>query len=161
MWHTFRGGGGGPRFVTVCDRGRGRSKIIKKSVTYFMDGPIYTISRVMIDEYHSYFVKTLRQTDRGGWTDGRTDWWRSEIDNYRYKQYLKCNQLRVVITRCNYLHLSDLPQKCRAVRGSLALVACWSKNGSTKRRRVYEMTTNLTISFYWPLQQIKQKVCFL
>ena len=27
---------GGPRFVTVCDRG---SKIIKNSVTYFMDGP--------------------------------------------------------------------------------------------------------------------------
>lgn len=26
---------GGPRFVTVCDRGRG----VKNSVTYFMDGP--------------------------------------------------------------------------------------------------------------------------
>ena len=25
--------------MTVCDRGEGGSKIIKKSVTYFMDGP--------------------------------------------------------------------------------------------------------------------------
>ena len=33
---------GGPRFVTVCDRGGG-SKIIKNSVTYFMDGPYYAI----------------------------------------------------------------------------------------------------------------------
>ena len=26
--------------MTVCDRGEGGSKIIKNSVTYFMDGPI-------------------------------------------------------------------------------------------------------------------------
>ena len=26
--------------MTVCDRGEGGSKIIKKSVTYFMDGPL-------------------------------------------------------------------------------------------------------------------------
>ena len=25
--------------MTVCDRGRGVSKILKNSVTYFMDGP--------------------------------------------------------------------------------------------------------------------------
>ena len=37
-------GGGGPRFVTVCDRGGG-SKIIKKSVTYFMDGPFAEMDR--------------------------------------------------------------------------------------------------------------------
>ena len=36
VWHTFRGG---PRFVTVCDREEGGVKIIKNSVTYFMDGP--------------------------------------------------------------------------------------------------------------------------
>ena len=31
--------GGGPSFVTVCDRGEGGVKMVKNSVTYFMDGP--------------------------------------------------------------------------------------------------------------------------
>ena len=43
MWKSQKcnillGGGGGPRFVTVCDRGRGDQNN-KNSVTYFMDGP--------------------------------------------------------------------------------------------------------------------------
>ena len=33
--------------MTVCDRGEGGSKIIKKSVTYFMDGPFRTLQNVM------------------------------------------------------------------------------------------------------------------
>ena len=32
---------GGPSFVTVCDRGEGGVKMVKNSVTYFMDGPYY------------------------------------------------------------------------------------------------------------------------
>src|SRR6218665_2440910 len=30
---------GCPRCVTKCDRGKGGSKLVKNSVTYFMDGP--------------------------------------------------------------------------------------------------------------------------
>src|SRR6218665_1713736 len=30
---------GVPRCVTMCDRGKGESKLVRNSVTYFMDGP--------------------------------------------------------------------------------------------------------------------------
>ena len=39
MWRTFGGVSG---CVTKCDSGEGGSKLAKNSMTYFMDGPIFT-----------------------------------------------------------------------------------------------------------------------
>ena len=55
VWHILLGRGS--RFVTVCDRGRG-SKIIKNSVTYFMDSslviPRSSVTLVLPDEVLLY-----------------------------------------------------------------------------------------------------------
>ena len=45
--------GGGPSFVTVCDRGEGGVKMVKNSVTYFMDGPLELLSS------HGYVMPPL------------------------------------------------------------------------------------------------------
>ena len=39
VWHTFRGGGS--KICEFVTGGRGGSKILKKSVTYFMDLPLF------------------------------------------------------------------------------------------------------------------------
>ena len=58
---SFRGGG--QRFVTVCDRGGGGSKIAKNSVTSFMDGPLakgLSLSSVHDSGIHSLLIPETR-----------------------------------------------------------------------------------------------------
>ena len=46
--HTYRGGGGGPRFVTVCDWVEGGGQKSSKIAFHkFMDGPLFILTSLL------------------------------------------------------------------------------------------------------------------